>query len=105
MQQPRRGENLRPRLQKHSTVGRESLSPILTATHGVVEKLEQACIDVIAHEAIEAQSCFPVDYTTTIAKTKWCEWLLPFWIVCPLLPPRAEVSFVSTQTARLRFSW
>jgi hypothetical protein len=34
-------------------------------THGVVEKLEQVDIDVIGHEAIEAQSYFPADYNTT----------------------------------------
>jgi hypothetical protein len=34
----------------------------------VVEKLEQACVDVIAREAIEAQSNFQADYNTTTAK-------------------------------------
>jgi hypothetical protein len=62
------------------------------ATHGVVEKLEQAGIDVIVHEAIEAQSCFPADYNTTIAKTKSYEWLLPVWIACALLPPEPRLN-------------
>jgi hypothetical protein len=55
------------------------LSPVLTDTHGVVEELKQANIDVIDHEAIEAQSCFPADYNTTIAKSEWRKWPLPLF--------------------------